>query len=401
MNILLLCAFLTHHGGFENYVEGIIKLATKHGHRVRVFTPYKVQDTATIKNNLISYVHFDSAQEIWRKNLYGGLIYNLARAKEIVLNKYSNESDHLTARWRSRSFVNEYWSQVDINDYRDIEIVHMIGKPKKFLVDASSFFSRANIRILYSEVAQVTDEYANRRDHHDFIGRCNLVDTICVFYDAQGEDIRKKFGYSREIVRIEQWAYENEEKLLALKKQPNENRSKKVVGSLCRLSPEKGLETLLRAFTIALQSDPDLQLRIAGTGPLRDQLTNLSRDSGIDNHVIFMGYVQDRVEFYNSIDIFVVSSIEEGGPITAVEAMAAGLPVITTYAGAMPERLKHHESGLFFDAGSIEQLSTAILELAADEQLRRQMGKNARTDYMLRNHSTLNSQAQLQLWNRR
>ena len=115
--------------------------------------------------------------------------------------------------------------------------------------------------------------------------------------------------------------------------------------------------------------------------------------------VEFLGYVPDKAEFYGSIDVFVVSSREEGGPITGVEAMAAGLPIITTPVGAMPERLRNGEEAVFVDIDSVASFRSALLSLAGAPELRCSMGAASRKRYLARHLESICGPPKIDLWN--
>ncbi len=202
-------------------------------------------------------------------------------------------------------------------------------------------------------------------------------------------------------MRVEQWADRLEDDLLALPTpQPHDGDPDRpiIVGSLGRLGAEKGLDTLVRGFAAAAAVDDRLRLRIGGTGPEGPALAALAEQLGVADRVELVGFVDDRATLLGGFDVFVVASIEEGGPITGAEAMAAARPMVSTAAGAMRERVRDGIDGLRFDAGDAAALAAHLVALAADPARRADLGAAARRRYLDRNHSSVTVPALLQAW---
>ena len=137
----------------------------------------------------------------------------------------------------------------------------------------------------------------------------------------------------------------------------------KVIGTVGRLSTEKGYDYFLRAAKIVIEFDPSVVFLIAGDGRLREQLEYLSEELGIREKVIFTGLRQDIEDIYSMIDIFVSSSITEGLPLAILEAMAMGKPVIATNVGAVPKIVRHGRTGILLEPRDIVRLSKAIEDM--------------------------------------
>ena len=150
---------------------------------------------------------------------------------------------------------------------------------------------------------------------------------------------------------------------------------KTVLLSVCRLSRRKGLEYLLRA--VARLSN-DVRLLMIGDGIERDNLVRLSNELGILGRVVFVGRVpnDELLAYYNLADIFVLPSLHEGMGIVFLEAMACGLPVVTTNIGGMVDFIKDGETGLLVEPRDAEQLSRALSRLIKDKKLRERIAKN-------------------------
>ncbi|MDA2928787.1 glycosyltransferase family 4 protein [Acidobacteria bacterium AH-259-O06] len=145
---------------------------------------------------------------------------------------------------------------------------------------------------------------------------------------------------------------------------------------------QKGFEFLLEALAILSRSEPSCyQLTIAGQGPEMERLKMRARQLQIDSCVHFAGSLQEReiAKVYRNSDLFVLATLrEEGFPLVIAEALASGLPVITTNVGGNPTAVRNGLDGYLVEAGSAGALASAIERLAHDTQLRFQMAQNAR-----------------------
>jgi glycosyltransferase involved in cell wall biosynthesis len=146
-----------------------------------------------------------------------------------------------------------------------------------------------------------------------------------------------------------------------------------------RLNPIKGLGTLLPAFAKARQLRPDLdwQLWLLGEGPLRSALQASAAELGLAEAVKFCGAVSDVPAYLDRADIFVLPSKAEGLSNALQEAMTAGLPCIASRVGGNPELIIPDDSGLLVTSESETELVDALLSLAANEDLRRRIGRRA------------------------
>jgi glycosyltransferase involved in cell wall biosynthesis len=142
-----------------------------------------------------------------------------------------------------------------------------------------------------------------------------------------------------------------------------------------RLVPNKGARQLLEAVADL----PKVSLQIIGDGPERPWLEERARDLGIQHRIEFRGWMptqQDVLQAVRSSKMLVMNSTSEGGPRIALEAMAAGVPVIVTRVGVMPDVIVDGVNGLF-TTGKSDDLRVKIERLLHDEQLRQRMGSEA------------------------
>lgn len=152
-----------------------------------------------------------------------------------------------------------------------------------------------------------------------------------------------------------------------------------VVGFAARLVSGKGADYLLHALA-ELRSRRPVELRIAGDGPERRPLERLASRLGLSDLVTFLGLVHDMPRFWESSDIAVVASAEfiESCPMTPLEAMATGIPVVATRNGGLPELLLDGLTGQLVTPGDTRALAEAIDLYAADPSLRANHGRAGR-----------------------
>jgi glycosyltransferase involved in cell wall biosynthesis len=136
-----------------------------------------------------------------------------------------------------------------------------------------------------------------------------------------------------------------------------------LVGTVARLAPQKGVEYFLRAAALLKDSFPHVRFLVAGDGPLRRELLALRSSLGVEEQVVFLGYCQDVPELLAKLDIFVLPSLSEGQGIAALEAMAAGCPVVASATGGIQDLICHGENGLLAEPGNATALAAAIAEL--------------------------------------
>jgi glycosyltransferase involved in cell wall biosynthesis len=145
-----------------------------------------------------------------------------------------------------------------------------------------------------------------------------------------------------------------------------------------RLVPIKRVDVLLRALAHAGGKGAVARLAIVGDGELRSELAGLARELGVDEQVWFAGYREDMVAVASASDVAVLSSDNEGTPVSLIEAAAAATPAASTAVGGVADVVTA-ETGLLAPAGDSAALGDAIARLATDRALRDRMGAYART----------------------
>jgi glycosyltransferase involved in cell wall biosynthesis len=146
---------------------------------------------------------------------------------------------------------------------------------------------------------------------------------------------------------------------------------------VARMVPAKGGDVLLRAVRQVLRTHPDFRLLMAGDGPALPELVRLAGELGIARSVQFLGEITNVPAVLASSSLFVLPSHSEGVSLTLLEAMARGLPVVTTRVGGSPE-VVDPTTGLLVPAGDVDALATALTRVWADPPAGERMGRAGR-----------------------
>lgn len=147
---------------------------------------------------------------------------------------------------------------------------------------------------------------------------------------------------------------------------------------LGRLSEEKGHAVLLDSLKLLRHQGCLPVVMFAGAGPLEEELRARCSQEGLDKQVRFLGYRPDLQRVLAATDLVVMPSISEGLPLAAIEALGAGLPVIATNTGGIPEVVIDDRTGLLVPCQDPERLSQAILRVLSDKELAQRLGREGR-----------------------
>lgn len=148
-----------------------------------------------------------------------------------------------------------------------------------------------------------------------------------------------------------------------------------------RVAAIKDLGTMIRAVAIAAEKVLGLELWIVGDGPVRAELEALARELGVSKRVRFWGQRMDTAQFFSAADVFVMSSVSEGLPMSLLQAMSLGKPSIVTDVGGMAEVVRLSGGGLLTPVGDAGKYAQAIVRMAYDSGLREELGGFSRRSY--------------------
>ena len=157
-----------------------------------------------------------------------------------------------------------------------------------------------------------------------------------------------------------------------------QNNGQIVVLFMGRLGPRKGTYDLLEAFERAIKVVSNLQLIIGGDGDV-DLVRELVFQKGLKTHVIIPGWIsgKEKISIFKSCDIYVLPSYNEGLPGSILEAMAVGVPIISTAVGGIPEAVIENRNGFLINPGDVDSLFEKLVILGQDRNLREKMGRES------------------------
>jgi glycosyltransferase involved in cell wall biosynthesis len=147
-----------------------------------------------------------------------------------------------------------------------------------------------------------------------------------------------------------------------------------------RISGEKNLDVLVKAFAIVAGEIPDAQLMLGGAGREEDNLKKLAQKLGLGDKTFISGFLNNPKDFphlYHLGAVFVIPSTAELQSIVTMEAMASGLPVIGVKKYALPELIHHGKNGFLFRPGDFKTLARQIIQILRDKKLRKTMGRES------------------------
>jgi glycosyltransferase involved in cell wall biosynthesis len=145
-----------------------------------------------------------------------------------------------------------------------------------------------------------------------------------------------------------------------------------------RLAEAKGVDILIEAVCRVLHQGICCKCIIVGDGPLKEKLVKRVNELGLSNYVLFEGFQNDVRPYFQAGSAFILTSHQEGLPLSVLEAMASGLPCIVTKVGGSAEAVKHQVAGLVIPPGSVEEAENAIVYLATHPLERAQMASKTR-----------------------
>lgn len=144
------------------------------------------------------------------------------------------------------------------------------------------------------------------------------------------------------------------------------------LGAVGRLSPEKGFDILLSGVASLVAEGFDLRLVILGGGEQRKELSRQITSLGLAERVLMPGYVADAKRYLAHFDLFILPSLTEGSPMVLLEAMAAGVPIVASQVGGIPEVLDQGRAGLLVKPRDVASLVAGIRAVVEDPQSARQ-----------------------------
>ncbi len=263
---------------------------------------------------------------------------------------------------------------------RDISLVHCADLAAAYYVALAGRMARVpvlcHIRNRFTELASRDKSFLYAVNRFAFVS----------------QDTWKNFGYKVSAQRgvvvydgIETSAASAAEARETVKRKYDIPDNVKVVGMVARVAPQKDYATLIRAASRIIAADKNVRFLIvgdySGAATLREHYEEVKlilAASDVAPYFVFTDFQSDVVQFFNAMDIFVLSTHFEGLPLVILEAMAQGKPVIATAVDGIPEIVKHEKTGLLHRHEDEAQLAEQILALLRDEEYATRLGEAGR-----------------------
>lgn len=156
------------------------------------------------------------------------------------------------------------------------------------------------------------------------------------------------------------------------------------VAMVARFQAPKDHATLFRSLSLLPRNLPPWELHLAGDGPERGRVEDLCGKSRFEDRVVFAGEVEGMHRFLSKVDILVLSSRSESFPLSLLEGMRAGLPVVATRVGGIPEMVEEGVTGQLVPAGDAEAMAGVLAELIRNADKRKQMGERGHQCFLER-----------------
>jgi glycosyltransferase involved in cell wall biosynthesis len=155
-----------------------------------------------------------------------------------------------------------------------------------------------------------------------------------------------------------------------------------VIGSSGRLFPVKDYSLMVEVAREILKKTNGIRFELAGDGPERPKIEDLIKKNGLDGTFLLRGFVSDTTPFYSGLDLYINTSVHEGIPMSVLEAMSYGIPIIAPNVGGLTEIIENGIQGFLVEGRDAEDFAERCITLIENEPLRKQMGSAAREKIM-------------------
>lgn len=213
-----------------------------------------------------------------------------------------------------------------------------------------------------------------RKWYHWLVERLtkNFVD-LYISNSYSGKDVLIKKGkVPRKKIIVIQNGIEIPEKIEKIKK------DYLIIGSIGNLRKAKGYFNLIKAGEIVIEKFKNVKFYIIGEGELKEEILKMIEEKKIKDYFVLTGYIENVFDYLKIFDIFVLSSLWEGCPVSLLESMGYGIASVATNVGDVPYIIENGENGFIVEKNDYKKLAEKIIKLIEDEGLRKKFGEKAR-----------------------
>jgi L-malate glycosyltransferase len=200
------------------------------------------------------------------------------------------------------------------------------------------------------------------------------INAVCAF---SADALAAKDGFPRERIDIIPNGIDLAEYDGEMSRASDLPGGRRFITTIARFHPVKDHATLIRAFARIAARFPDVDLLLAGEGPLKHDLESLAATLKVTDRVRFLGVRRDVPALLNATTIFALTSVSEGASLTVLEAMAAARPIVLTDVGGNPELVRRDVDGLLVPRGDVDGIAQAFASLLSDAALAARLGESA------------------------
>jgi len=380
------------YGGTEALMQSTTRLLESHGHKVIFFSmqhPDKLW--SEYSDYFVPYQDLNNCDGLIKQIVATArILYSWDNRKRLahLLNRYPIDISHLHSIYYhiSPSILHELKKRripmvMTLHDYKMVCASYSMlsnGKPCE-ACRGGKYFKAIKHRCLRSSITKSALAALEMYLHHKILDIYNNV-SIFISPSMFLKNKLMEMGFNKEIVYLPNFI--DTKKFEQVKNKDEGKHQENSVVYFGRLSPEKGLWTLLNTAKLLLHGieDKKVEIKIIGDGPMKEKLQEKVKSENINN-VRFFGYMNGEAlyqEIKKSFAVVLPSECYENSPIAVLEAFALGKPVIGSRIGGIPELVMDGITGYTFEAGNANDLKSKIEILIAEENANHKLGINAR-----------------------
>ncbi len=202
---------------------------------------------------------------------------------------------------------------------------------------------------------------------------------ICVSENDRQAALKHKLGKPNQLITIHLGVSPKPQSLISPKLEPQtlSNETPRIIGTIANLYPDKGLNYLVAAAHQVGTQFPAVLFEIIGEGPERNRIEKNIQKYNLSKNFLLLGSIPNASDHLSSFEIFALTSVKEGLPYTILEAMSAGLPIVATAVGGIPEMIKNRENGILVSPKNPSAFAKALIELLQNPPYAQTLGKEA------------------------
>jgi L-malate glycosyltransferase len=270
------------------------------------------------------------------------------------------------------------WQLADEIRRRQIHVVHAHQYTPFFYAALAKLRAGGRFRLILTEHGRhYPDLVSARRRLGNRLLLARLADRITAVCAFSVDALATKDGFPRHRIEVVPNGIDLADYDRVLPAADGLPNGRRFITTIARFHPVKDHATLIRAFAKMATRFADVDLLLAGDGPLKHDLAGLATTLKVTDRVRFLGVRRDVPELLNASTIFALTSVSEAASLTVLEAMAAARPIVLTDVGGNPELVRHEVDGLLAPRGDVNRIADALARLLADPALAARLSASA------------------------